>query len=209
MEDEESYMVLNLRPKQRQPGRPTETRAPASWQHVRWIQIAPGVGWAGNTVLLAAVIALGLWVFQLQVPCEEQTRAATNALNSEGATHRPADRTQHSTGLEDFLAHLKQFLCEPPNSSSAEGSRCRICPIEWLMHEGKCYWVSKESQIWKKSQDDCLAKKSHLLVIRDQKEMDFIASVTQNTNPIWLGLTTMSPEWKRTWLDSSLLDPAL
>uniref|UniRef100_A0A674IZR5 C-type lectin domain-containing protein n=1 Tax=Terrapene triunguis TaxID=2587831 RepID=A0A674IZR5_9SAUR len=52
-----------------------------------------------------------------------------------------------------------------------EGSRCRLCPTEWLMHEGKCYWASKESRIWHKSHDDCSAKSSRLLVIQDQKEM--------------------------------------
>uniref|UniRef100_A0A452GSR3 C-type lectin domain-containing protein n=1 Tax=Gopherus agassizii TaxID=38772 RepID=A0A452GSR3_9SAUR len=52
-----------------------------------------------------------------------------------------------------------------------EGSSCRLCPTEWLMHEGKCYWASKESQIWHKSHDDCSAKSSRLLVIQDQKEM--------------------------------------
>ncbi|KAH1182590.1 hypothetical protein KIL84_004082, partial [Mauremys mutica] len=35
---------------------------------------------------------------------------------------------------------------------------------------------------------------------------DFISSVTQDTNPVWLGLTMTSPEWKWTWLDNSLLD---
>ncbi|KAH1182990.1 hypothetical protein KIL84_004482, partial [Mauremys mutica] len=88
-------------------------------QSPRWIRIALGVGWAGNIVLLAAVIALGLWVFQLQVPCEERTRAATNTLHSDGASHRPTNRTKSNTGQEDFLSRLKQFLCEPPYSSSS------------------------------------------------------------------------------------------
>ncbi|KAM7146363.1 killer cell lectin-like receptor subfamily F member 1 [Macrochelys suwanniensis] len=196
MEDEEGYTVLNLRPKQRQPGRTLGAGPQDSRQHPHWIRIALGVGWAGNIVLLAAVIALGLRVFQLQVPCEERTRAATNPLHSD-------------TGLEDFLPRLKQFLCEPPSSSSREGSRCRLCPTEWLMHGGKCYWASKESQIWHKSHDDCSEKSSRLLVIQDQKEMDFISSVTHDTNPVWLGLTVTSPKWKWTWVDNSLLDQTL
>ncbi|XP_030399772.1 killer cell lectin-like receptor subfamily F member 1 [Gopherus evgoodei] len=209
MEDEEGYTVLNLRPKQRQPGCPLGVGPQDSLQCPHWIRIALGVGWAGNIVLLATVIALGVRVFQLQVPCEERTRAAVNIRHSDGASHRPTNGTKSDTGQEDFLSHLKQFLCEPTYSSSPEGSSCRLCPTEWLMHEGKCYWASKESQIWHKSHDDCSAKSSRLLVIQDQKEMDFISSVTQDTNPVWLGLTMTPPEWKWTWLDNSLLDQTL
>ncbi|CAM4668146.1 unnamed protein product [Caretta caretta] len=117
-----------------------------------------------------------------------------NTLHSEGASHRPTNGTKCDTGLEDFLSRLKQFLCEPPYSSSGDGSRCRLCPTEWLMHGGKCYWASKESRVWHKGHDDCSVKSSHLLVIQDKKEMDFISSVIQDTNPVWLGLTVTSPE---------------
>uniref|UniRef100_A0A674IU79 C-type lectin domain-containing protein n=1 Tax=Terrapene triunguis TaxID=2587831 RepID=A0A674IU79_9SAUR len=67
-----------------------------------------------------------------------------------------------------FLLILWTSLSSFP---TPEGSRCRLCPTEWLMHEGKCYWASKESRIWHKSHDDCSAKSSRLLVIQDQKEM--------------------------------------
>lgn len=207
MEDEEGYMALDLRQKQRQAGRPTAGGgAHDSCERARCIRIALGVGWAGNIVLLAAVIALGLWVFQLHVRCEEQTRAATNSMNNDGATYVFTNGTRQTTNLEEFLSHLKQFLCQPSYSRSEEGSGCKFCPTDWHMHEGKCYWASKESGIWNRSNDDCLAKRSHLLVIQDEKEMDFIANVTQDTNPVWLGLTMTSPQRKWTWVDNSHLD---
>uniref|UniRef100_A0A8C4XZR7 Natural killer cell lectin-like receptor n=1 Tax=Gopherus evgoodei TaxID=1825980 RepID=A0A8C4XZR7_9SAUR len=53
-----------------------------------------------------------------------------------------------------------------------EGSSCRLCPTEWLMHEGKCYWASKEkSKKWNESREDCSAKSSQMLMSQDQREM--------------------------------------
>uniref|UniRef100_A0A8C3F748 Uncharacterized protein n=1 Tax=Chrysemys picta bellii TaxID=8478 RepID=A0A8C3F748_CHRPI len=78
---------------------------------------------------------------------------------------------QHSTQqLRSRNVQLK-FQGGIKGRERRKGSRCRLCPTEWLMHEGKCYWASKESRIWHKSHDDCSAKSSRLLVIQDQKEM--------------------------------------
>ncbi|EMP41287.1 Killer cell lectin-like receptor subfamily B member 1C [Chelonia mydas] len=52
-----------------------------------------------------------------------------------------------------------------------EGSGCKLCPQNWLLHKDKCYWVSKEKHPWNKSRDDCSRRSSRLLVIRDQDEM--------------------------------------
>uniref|UniRef100_A0A452HJY7 C-type lectin domain-containing protein n=1 Tax=Gopherus agassizii TaxID=38772 RepID=A0A452HJY7_9SAUR len=52
-----------------------------------------------------------------------------------------------------------------------EGSECKLCPMDWLSHRGKCYWFSKGNKDWNGSRDDCPRKKSHILVIQDQDEM--------------------------------------
>lgn len=52
-----------------------------------------------------------------------------------------------------------------------EGTECKLCPRDWLLHRRKCYWVSKAFKNWKKSFEDCTVKTSQMLVIQDQDEM--------------------------------------
>ncbi|XP_065272025.1 killer cell lectin-like receptor subfamily B member 1B allele C [Emys orbicularis] len=111
--------------------------------------------------------------------------------------------------LEDLVSRLKQSLCHSAQSPSADGSGCKLCPMDWLSHRGKCYWFSKESTIWNKSRDNCSAKSSRMLVIQDQEEMEFIQNVTQGKYHVWLGLSVTSPGKNWTWVDSSVLDQTL
>ncbi|KAG6921184.1 killer cell lectin-like receptor subfamily F member 1, partial [Chelydra serpentina] len=89
------------------------------------------------------------------------------------------------------------------------GSECKLCPMDWLSHRGKCYWFSKGNKDWNGSRDDCPRKRSHILVIQDKDEMEFIQNVTQGQYPVWIGLNVTSPEGKWTWVDGSILDPNL
>nr|XP_006135814.1 killer cell lectin-like receptor subfamily B member 1B allele C [Pelodiscus sinensis] len=144
-----------------------------------WHWIALGVGWAGNVILAGAVIVLGIWV------------------------------TNKGSRLEDFRSQLKQTLCVSSHSNSTVGSECKLCPKDWLSHRGTCYWVSQEMKYWKKSLEDCTEKKSHMLVIHDQEEMDFIRTVTKGVNHLWIGLNVTSPERTWMWVDGRLLNQTL
>uniref|UniRef100_A0A8D0H7P6 C-type lectin domain-containing protein n=1 Tax=Sphenodon punctatus TaxID=8508 RepID=A0A8D0H7P6_SPHPU len=99
-----------------------------------------------------------------------------------------------------------------------DGSECKLCPSDWLLHGDKCYWLSKESQVWVKSQEDCLEKGSQMLVIRTQKEMvkckggfkqEFIRNTTQERYLVWTGLTVKPPGRQWVWVDGSNLNLSL
>ncbi|CAM5159016.1 unnamed protein product [Eretmochelys imbricata] len=111
--------------------------------------------------------------------------------------------------LEDFPSELKQMLCVSSLSNSTEGAECKLCPMDWLLHRRKCYWVSKEFKNWKKSFEDCTVKTSQMLVIQDQDEMDFIRNVTSGVNHVWIGLNVTSPERNWMWVDGSLVNQTL
>ncbi|XP_044838844.1 killer cell lectin-like receptor subfamily F member 1 [Mauremys mutica] len=172
----------------------------------RWHRIAVGVGWAGNIVLTIAVIALGVWVSQLLVSCEGQTRGALNT--SENNDTRFVSSTESSSGPEDFRSRLKAILCAPHHGSLAGGSGCKLCPRDWRLRGDKCYWLSKERKDWTGSRDDCWGKSSRMLVIQNQEEMDFIQDVIQSAGYFWIGLNMTPPGKKWTWVDGSTLDPA-
>ncbi|XP_073167715.1 killer cell lectin-like receptor subfamily B member 1B allele C [Lepidochelys kempii] len=111
--------------------------------------------------------------------------------------------------LEDLVSRLKQGLCHSAQSPSADGSSCKLCPMDWLSHRGKCYWFSKDSKTWNESRADCSAKSSRKLVIQDGEEMAFIENITRGLYHVWLGLRVTSPGKNWTWVDSSMLDQTL
>ncbi|CAM4654754.1 unnamed protein product [Lepidochelys olivacea] len=160
-----------------------------------WHQLVLKIGAAGYVVLLMTVIVLSVWVFQ---------GSSGRGLAPEGdvVSERPRNESKCVAGLEK-LSHLKQHLCDPPQSSSTEGSSCVLCPHDWLPYKGKCYWVSKETRMWNSSRDDCLTKSSRLLVTQDQEEMDYIQTITIEKNSLWIGLNFKSPERTWMWVDGS------
>uniref|UniRef100_A0A8C4K0R7 C-type lectin domain-containing protein n=1 Tax=Dromaius novaehollandiae TaxID=8790 RepID=A0A8C4K0R7_DRONO len=103
-------------------------------------------------------------------------------------------------------------LAKRPASSArplAEGSRCELCPRGWLPFRDWCYWVSEEVKCWRDGCSDCRTKKSRMLVIRDQEEMEFIRNVTQETSLVWIGLSVKSSKSNWTWVDGSVLNRKL
>lgn len=62
--------------------------------------------------------------------------------------------------------YLSFFLPVSFNSSSVHTT----CPTkDWKLHGGKCYWVAEHEnkKSWNESKNDCVMKKSHLMVVRD------------------------------------------
>ncbi|XP_075770318.1 killer cell lectin-like receptor subfamily B member 1B allele A [Pelodiscus sinensis] len=200
------YADLNI------PGASFSPRPPKQSPHLssppcpRWHRIAVGAGWAGNIVLTIAVIALGVWVSQLQGSCEGQCRGTWNT--PEKSETGIVNCTECSSSLEHFRNHLKSILCGPQHNSSTGGAGCKLCPVNWLQRGDKCYWLSEERKDWAGSREDCSGKHSRLLMLQSQEELDSLQAVTQNANPVWTGLKVTAPGGKWTWVDDSRLDPA-
>nr|XP_033779810.1 killer cell lectin-like receptor subfamily B member 1B allele C isoform X2 [Geotrypetes seraphini] len=92
-----------------------------------------------------------------------------------------------------------------PTSSmkdTAEGNGTEWCPLNWVLHRGKCYYFSKEERNWNRSREDCREKDSDLLVIKDQEERDFIKNRKQN-NHHWIGLHIPALGNSSKWVDGS------
>uniref|UniRef100_K7G080 C-type lectin domain-containing protein n=1 Tax=Pelodiscus sinensis TaxID=13735 RepID=K7G080_PELSI len=88
-------------------------------------------------------------------------------------------------------------------------SGCRLCPMHWIPHRDKCYWLSDGSTYWSRSRDDCTQRRSHLLVIQDQEEMAFIQNITGDQNLMWIGLNVTLPGKNWSWVDGSPLNQTL
>ncbi|XP_043384970.1 killer cell lectin-like receptor subfamily B member 1 isoform X2 [Chelonia mydas] len=190
---------------------PNLTSGPPSPQ---WHRTVLWVGWIGNVVLVIAVIVLRIQVSLLA----SEKRQTPAAPGSEGAGSRdtatPPGNADPSTAecsarLERFRSQLSQRLCPPAPTGPAGGSGCKLCPTDWQLHGDKCYWVSRGGKTWNESCDDCSARGSQLLVIRDPEELEFLKDLTQGSRLFWIGLSISSLEKGWTWLDGSRLNQTL
>ncbi|XP_067386090.1 killer cell lectin-like receptor subfamily B member 1B allele C [Emydura macquarii macquarii] len=211
MEDEEGYMMLNLRPKEGGSAVPAPARIqgpPLNPQRHRRALCAVCVV---ICVLVVTVIALGIWVFQL-VSEKGQTPAApdSHGAGSEDTSTPPGSGDTCTANciarLEHFRSQLTQNLCHPAQPGPAGGSGCKLCPTDWRLRGDKCYWVSRDSKTWSESCADCSARGSQLLVIRDREELEFLKYLTQGTSEFWVGLSVPSPQKAWVWLDGFRLN---
>ncbi|XP_077781353.1 killer cell lectin-like receptor subfamily B member 1C [Podarcis muralis] len=81
-------------------------------------------------------------------------------------------------------------------------SACRLCPAQWHLHRETCYWSSTNVKSWDGSRDDCLARNSQLVAIKDKEEM-FLKQITNQTLLYWIGLFLSWPEKKWMWITGS------
>ncbi|XP_010856894.1 PREDICTED: killer cell lectin-like receptor subfamily F member 2 isoform X3 [Bison bison bison] len=81
-----------------------------------------------------------------------------------------------------------------------------LCPNGWVQKKGKCYNFFKNYQSWIDSQKLCSTMKSHLLVIQDKAELDFLQSSIQDGIYFWIGLNISYPQNTWTWLDGTPLN---
>ncbi|CAM5078497.1 unnamed protein product, partial [Natator depressus] len=84
-----------------------------------------------------------------------------------------------------------------------QGTECELCPPEWLLYRGRCYYFSEEKKVWQASIDYCAARKSSLLIFESEAEMEFFSTQYEDASFCWIGLNFKEGGW--TWLD----DPKL
>ncbi|XP_067408139.1 killer cell lectin-like receptor subfamily F member 1 [Emydura macquarii macquarii] len=188
MEDEDGYIVMKRQGKRVNTTQPFPPGRQGSPPSLHCYKIAVGTLGAVCILLLSAVIAQSVWGFNAgQASCSIECNIQKEA----------------------FMSHLKQSLCDAVRSGPSGSPRCKLCPSDWRAHRGKCYWDSKGSKFWNESQKDCELRHSQMLVIQDQEEMDFIQSITEGTNLVWIGLTITSLTRNWTWVDGSPFNQTL
>ncbi|XP_010074283.1 PREDICTED: killer cell lectin-like receptor subfamily B member 1B allele B, partial [Pterocles gutturalis] len=81
----------------------------------------------------------------------------------------------------------------------------KLCPQDWQLHEDRCYRLSKEIGKWDQSKTDCENQDSQLVVLRDEKEKEYIKNLMgRSTQPVWIGLSLLQKEWR--WVDNTTFD---
>ncbi|KAJ8334897.1 hypothetical protein SKAU_G00405360 [Synaphobranchus kaupii] len=79
-----------------------------------------------------------------------------------------------------------------------------VCPRGWKMHQGSCYYFSTEKMNWAQSQQYCISKEAHLVIVKDPQEQKFLSSNAGETR--WIGLNDQETEGQWVWVDNTPLD---
>ncbi|KAG7229387.1 hypothetical protein INR49_012778 [Caranx melampygus] len=99
----------------------------------------------------------------------------------------------HRNELEEEVRRL--------NQSTAETD----CHHGWVRFNSSCYYASArgETKTWRESRQDCLARRSDLVIITTNDEQNFLTTLTNNR--AWIGLSDIEEEGKWKWVDETEL----
>ncbi|OWK11898.1 hypothetical protein Celaphus_00003074, partial [Cervus elaphus hippelaphus] len=77
--------------------------------------------------------------------------------------------------------------------------------LGWLPFQGKCYYFSPSTKTWDEARTFCQENYSHLVIISNSDEQDFVAKAHGSPRVYWLGLNDINVEGDWRWLDGSPL----
>ncbi|XP_075207699.1 killer cell lectin-like receptor subfamily B member 1B allele B [Anomaloglossus baeobatrachus] len=111
--------------------------------------------------------------------------------------------------LELFVERstIRKELCIKTTDTSGG---CLLCPYHWRLHGDQCYYYSDITvRNWSQSRDDCKMMGADLLVIKNQKQQEFIQSSLrqQVEDTYWIGLHRDGDVWR--WVDGGQYNSSL
>ncbi|KAG2470266.1 C-type lectin domain family 4 member A-like isoform X2 [Polypterus senegalus] len=87
------------------------------------------------------------------------------------------------------------------------GMDCFLCPVGWLEHLNKCYYISTENKTWDESKNFCHLFEAHLVKIDNSTELDFLRkNMIPKEYTYWIGLWQPNSFDGWRWLDGTPLD---
>lgn len=110
-----------------------------------------------------------------------------------------ADQSEMFLRLQQLAKDLKFLTCQLAELKN-NGSEKTCCPLNWLEHEGSCYWFSQSVKPWSEADKDCQLQNSHLVVVTSLEEQKFIEK-HMGFVPSWMGLTDQNGPWR--WVDGT------
>ncbi|XP_014459782.1 B-cell differentiation antigen CD72 [Alligator mississippiensis] len=108
--------------------------------------------------------------------------------------------------VQERARDLQQQLDESKRAL-ASARPCQVtdcCPETWVLHRGKCLFLSKEKKNWEDSKEWCKQESAQLLVLQDQDQTKMPSFLTNTDVSYWIGLQRNSNErFKWTWVDGT------
>ncbi|XP_016122056.1 asialoglycoprotein receptor-like 1, partial [Sinocyclocheilus grahami] len=76
------------------------------------------------------------------------------------------------------------------------------CQEDWVFYEDSCYFQSSSKKSWQIAEKNCVEKGSHLVVVNDLAELDFLSSIVKLSESYWIGLVEKE-EGQWSWVDGT------
>ncbi|KAM6321260.1 killer cell lectin-like receptor subfamily G member 1 [Aegotheles albertisi] len=179
-----TYAELRVMPRPRRSSRSEASAADCRHRRSACFYVALVLG-------VLVLVLLGITaVLAKQVLKGRAGKSESWSQNGQNSTSGPI--SSEKTVSVVLLKWLMEELCD-----DGQGTTCELCPPGWQLHRGRCYYFSEEAVSWDDSRRNCLARKSHLLVIEDEIEMEFIDNKEKDTKYIWIGLKIQ--DMKKQW----------
>ncbi|XP_009634786.1 killer cell lectin-like receptor subfamily F member 1 [Egretta garzetta] len=179
MKDEEGYTELQFKARKKN----SNAELPSNSSGLRYLAAFSGFL---NVVFLGAVITL---IQQCDLLSSDVRKPKENLSESDSIFEEDLNKNS-------LMTALKENLCMHTNES-----RCELCPVGWKLHDGRCYFYSETRDTWENSRKYCSGKKSDLLVIEGETEMDFLNKLKdKDIGFVWTGLSFDEEEGKWLWL---------
>ncbi|XP_069719281.1 killer cell lectin-like receptor subfamily F member 1 [Phaenicophaeus curvirostris] len=187
-----TYAELCVKPKPKGSSRSDTSTSGCRHRYSAWFYVA---------LVLAVLVLILLGIIAILAKQFLKGRAGKSEIFSQyGLNSTDNHISSEKTVSVVVLKRLMEELCE-----DGQGTTCELCPPGWQLHRGRCYYFSEEAVSWDDSQRNCLARKSQLLVIEDEIEMEFIDNKEKDTKYIWIGLKIEGT--RKQW--SSVEDPGV
>ncbi|NXK48835.1 KLRBF protein, partial [Chauna torquata] len=103
-----------------------------------------------------------------------------------------------------MISSLLRYFCRSSRNSSTAHAGCQLCPQSWQLLGDRCYRLSEEEGTWMQGKKDCEDQESHLAVLRNKTEEEYVNRFTvSGKRPVWIGLMASEKTWR--WVDNSSL----
>ncbi|XP_064141253.1 C-type lectin domain family 4 member A-like [Loxodonta africana] len=82
------------------------------------------------------------------------------------------------------------------------GKVCGCCPVNWIISNTSCYFISSEAKTWTESEKNCSGMGAHLVVINTKEEQLLITQKLKKSS-YYLGLSDPEATHQWQWVDQS------
>ncbi|XP_040434101.1 killer cell lectin-like receptor subfamily B member 1B allele A [Falco naumanni] len=155
----------------------------------RWHGVLLKASALGHLILLVLVAVLSGQVFQ---GCLQPAATVAPRQGNETWGRNHTERC--------VLASLMGYFCKSQQENLTACAGCKLCPQNWQLHGDMCYQLSKEKGEWTRGKKGCENQESQLVVLRNEKEKEYIKNMTgRGAQPVWIGLMSSRRSW--IWVD--------
>ncbi|XP_004599797.2 C-type lectin domain family 5 member A [Ochotona princeps] len=114
-------------------------------------------------------------------------------------------------GMTLFLLYVPQIFGSRDDSFSptksygfsSTKSYGTVCPKDWDLHQGRCFFLSTSELSWNKSRDDCQTKGSTLAIVNTPEKMEYLQDLA-GAEKYFIGLVYQPAEKKWRWINNSV-----